>query len=67
MLPARYNTLGGEGWPAIDVRESPKNRKSGNGRLAGSCRFDPERAGNVQKNWHTADTALFTESSKEFA
>jgi hypothetical protein len=31
--------------------------------LAGSSSSEPERVGNVQKDWHTADTAAFADGS----
>src|SRR5678815_3424540 len=54
-----YDTLGGEGCPALHVAEAPKNHKSRNARRASPCRFEQERVGNMQKYWHTADTAAF--------
>ena len=50
MLPARYNTLGGEGCPARDVREAAKNRKYCKVAMQEPCRFMPERVGNMQKD-----------------
>ena len=63
MLPARYDTLVGEGCPAAVVAEAFKNRKPRSIRLAASCRFAPERVGNLRKKWHTVDTAAFVRCS----
>lgn len=67
MLSNRYYPLGGEGCPAPDVAKPAIFRKSCNVYLACSCRFVRERVGNVQKNWHTADTTAFTRRSLTIA
>lgn len=63
MQSNRSYTLGGEGWPAADVAEAFKNRKSSNAALQVRAGASPEQTGALQKNWHRFDTALFTTRS----
>lgn len=52
-----YSRWGGVARPGHS--QSAENPQVAQGVLAGSCSFAPERAVNLQKKWHTADTAAF--------